>query len=210
MKIEDNDSSDSYMTSENDTELQLDSDEYLIDTILDQRSKNGITEYLIKWDGYPIQDATWEPESNLTHSQNSLVKFKRSLKNSTNHSPNTKMTCSATKQDPPNIVVPPKQNTLQNCMQVPPSNDDQSNHASEYSVKSSSSAECIGNIHSHNPKKVKQVRVGDNDNLMCIIEWCPMESGVQPTESIVSYDVIESTMPYLLTKYLKSILLEES
>jgi hypothetical protein len=205
---EGNDSSSSYMTSENDTELQLDSDEYLIDTILDQRTKNGTTEYLIKWDGYPLQEATWEPESNLIHSQNALAKFKKSLKIKMSHSPDAKMKCSATKQDLHKIVLSPKLHSPQNYIQEPLEHE-LSNSVSENSNKSCPSAECIGSIHSHIPMKVKQVVVGDNGNLICAIKWCPLENGVRPAESMVSYDVIESTMPYLLTKYLKSILLAD-
>jgi Chromo (CHRromatin Organisation MOdifier) domain len=33
--------------------------------ILDQRVRNGITEYLIQWKGYTLDDNSWEPTKNL-------------------------------------------------------------------------------------------------------------------------------------------------
>ena len=36
-----------------------------VETILKQRKRNGITEYLVKWAGYPKAAATWEPEVNI-------------------------------------------------------------------------------------------------------------------------------------------------
>ena len=30
-----------------------------------KRGKRNIQEYLVKWAGYPLEDATWEPDSNL-------------------------------------------------------------------------------------------------------------------------------------------------
>jgi len=40
-------------------------DLYEIDTILDKRKKGKGFQYFIKWRGYPIEDSTWEPASNI-------------------------------------------------------------------------------------------------------------------------------------------------
>lgn len=40
-------------------------DEYIVETILDRRLSNGSHEYLVKWQGYPKSDSTWEPLDNL-------------------------------------------------------------------------------------------------------------------------------------------------
>ena len=41
------------------------SDFYNIEKILDRRKINGKLEYKIKWDGYPMNQSTWEPMENL-------------------------------------------------------------------------------------------------------------------------------------------------
>ena len=36
--------------------------------------KNGI-QYYVLWKGYPLKEATWEPEENLEHSQETLNEY---------------------------------------------------------------------------------------------------------------------------------------
>ena len=38
---------------------------YIVSKILDKRRNGNSTEYLLKWKGYPIEEATWEPVSTL-------------------------------------------------------------------------------------------------------------------------------------------------
>ena len=42
-----------------------DEDEFQVDRILDKRTKNGKTEYLLSWKGYGPEENTWEPKANL-------------------------------------------------------------------------------------------------------------------------------------------------
>jgi ''chromo'' (CHRromatin Organisation MOdifier) domain./Integrase core domain. len=50
-------------------------EEYEVETILDKRILNGKTQYLVKWTGYPLHDATWEPANNLKNSQEKVKEF---------------------------------------------------------------------------------------------------------------------------------------
>ena len=43
----------------------FDNDIYYIERILDKRKVNGKYEYKIKWEGYPLNQSTWEPLENL-------------------------------------------------------------------------------------------------------------------------------------------------
>jgi len=52
-----------------------DHDEYEVETILDMKTVRKKRMFLIKWKGYPIYDATWEPENNLTNCHEMLEEF---------------------------------------------------------------------------------------------------------------------------------------
>ena len=50
-------------------------DEYEVESIVGVRKVSGCTEYLVKWKGWSESDNTWEPESNLSNSQDLVSSF---------------------------------------------------------------------------------------------------------------------------------------
>ncbi len=47
-------------------EIKVDNESiFAAEQILKQRVMNGKKQYLVKWVGYPIKEATWEPEENI-------------------------------------------------------------------------------------------------------------------------------------------------
>jgi hypothetical protein len=57
-------------------------EEYEVETILDKRILRNRPQYLIKWMGYPLHDATWEPLENLENAKETIKEFEsmRTLK----------------------------------------------------------------------------------------------------------------------------------
>ncbi|KAL1510844.1 hypothetical protein AB1Y20_007129 [Prymnesium parvum] len=62
-----------------DDENYLGEDVFLVESIVDRRKIDGVTEYLIKWKGWPSSDNTWEPEENVT--QELVAEFELTRKN---------------------------------------------------------------------------------------------------------------------------------
>jgi len=56
-----------------------DEEEYEVEEILDKRKHYGKIQYLIKWKGYPLSEASWEPEKNL-NCPDLIKKFNKSNK----------------------------------------------------------------------------------------------------------------------------------
>ena len=50
-------------------------EEYEVEEILKKRKKGKTIQYLVKWKGFPMDDATWEPERNLKNAQAKLKAF---------------------------------------------------------------------------------------------------------------------------------------
>jgi hypothetical protein len=50
-------------------------DEYVVEEIVKQRTRNGTQEFLIKWKGYPASESTWEPEENVTSAAEAMTRF---------------------------------------------------------------------------------------------------------------------------------------
>ena len=49
-------------------------EEYVVEKILEKRiSRLGKVQYLVKWEGYKIEESTWEPEDNFANSKD-LIK----------------------------------------------------------------------------------------------------------------------------------------
>ena len=57
-------------------ELLEGEEEWEVDEIISHRTRGQGYQYRVKWKGYPITEATWEPESNLQNSLQLLTRYK--------------------------------------------------------------------------------------------------------------------------------------
>lgn len=51
--------------------------EFSIEKILKSKKGKNETLYLVKWEGYPMKDCTWEPRSHFTNAEAALSEFER-------------------------------------------------------------------------------------------------------------------------------------
>lgn len=71
----------SALESEGETPQEIESDVFEVEKILDHRSVGYANEYLIKWKGYEIDWATWEPEANVENSHDLLKEYRGPCRN---------------------------------------------------------------------------------------------------------------------------------
>ncbi|XP_014475320.1 PREDICTED: serine-rich adhesin for platelets isoform X1 [Dinoponera quadriceps] len=64
-----------------DEDVDQSNEEYVVEKILAKRlnTKKKCAEYLIKWEGYAVEDNTWEPAENVAVCKNLLEEFERNL-----------------------------------------------------------------------------------------------------------------------------------
>jgi hypothetical protein len=53
--------------------------EWEVEEVLAQRGTGSRRQYLVKWKGWPLWEATWEKESNLENAQESLDEFREKV-----------------------------------------------------------------------------------------------------------------------------------
>jgi hypothetical protein len=56
-------------TSESNSDTPLEPDSFVVERIECMRIRNGRTEYLVKWSGWPSKDNTWEPKEHMRKCQ---------------------------------------------------------------------------------------------------------------------------------------------
>src|ERR1700733_4160135 len=54
--------------------------EWTVESILNQRQRGRQLQYLVKWQGYPIEEATWEPEAHLTNATELIQEFQERVR----------------------------------------------------------------------------------------------------------------------------------
>lgn len=53
----------------------MENDEFVVDKIVGHRVYMGKSQYLVRWEGFPSDDDTWEPIENLRHCLNLIRQF---------------------------------------------------------------------------------------------------------------------------------------
>ena len=53
----------------------IEEEEYEVESILDKKLVRTKPHYLVKWKGYPLHDATWEPAEHLKNAERKVKEF---------------------------------------------------------------------------------------------------------------------------------------
>ena len=95
---------------------ELTADEFVVDKLLKHRSRAGRREYLVKWRGYAIRSATWEPRAELSRRCSDLITdYENALPPSQRHeagrvtrdtTPNLPQPTRVTRDTTPNLPQP--------------------------------------------------------------------------------------------------------
>ena len=168
-------------TSDSDTSKES-LNQYIVERIIGKREVGKITQYCIKWEGFPIEQATWEPLEHLTRIKGLIKDYN-----------NEKM---KTKKKP--IKKQPKVEKKEKQKQVKPKCVKQKTEIPE------------GNLLNNSPYRVVSIRQNAKKELDCVVEWCKNNEGITPKKSKINFNLLQVTVPLLLHNYLKEIIAKKA
>src|ERR1700761_7238597 len=70
--------------------IEGDEPEWEVEYIKDSRIRRGKLEYLLKWEGYPQEESTWQPESYVQNSPELISEFYAKHPSAVRHPPPTR------------------------------------------------------------------------------------------------------------------------
>ena len=160
---------------------------YDVDYILDKDISRGFPLYLVKWYGYPLDQATWEPETNLINVKEMISEFEGK-------------TC--------NIM---KSNEKQSSNKKEKRKDDNSKdqievqilEPSRYSDEHKLQINYTANSNYDIPLKIKNISRQDK-TIQCEVKWKTRPNGIRPNDSKMNFKEVKEKYPMHLIDYLES------
>jgi hypothetical protein len=203
-------------------------DVYIVERIVDRKKFKGKVKYLVKWEGYPEDQNTWEPIENLNGVRDLLTIFDQEYENRQKERTLKKKNSQIFDEDSQSSE---KLIKVEDQMQIDDVSDFKANISeiieqselkqSSASSKASGESEKIGKTKKEKKLKyIPPVREGDintdiplcikgakviNDEpfeLNCLIEWIENEyDGVKPADSWVTSKDLKFTFPACLIEF---------
>jgi hypothetical protein len=153
---------------------------YNVEKILDKKKYKNVWKYKVKWEGYSIDECTWEPIENLDNCKNLVEEFEKNLKEKANKKKRNN------EAEEKNIV-------------------DEGNIIQE-NVDRIVETEFEGNLDENEPIKIENAKILDTEaiELNCYVSWYKDKNGKTPKNTWISSHIIRRKNPELLLKYYES------
>lgn len=155
----------------------LDHNEYYVEKILEKKIIKGEIKYLIKWDGWPIEDSTWEPLSNLGNIKNLIEIFEkeRAIKNS----------------KPKQRRRRRRRNMIKNI------------NNSNNNVSSELESIIIYDLKDDVPIEILSVKKG-NEGILALVRFETRSDGIEPCDKYVPTYILRELYPKVLINFYES------
>ena len=205
--------------------------EYNVEKIVDKKTNNGLVYYKVKWEGYPMSQCTWEPSSHFEKAKEFIINYEASLVSKNKKKNNSSAIClkesvsvcnesldfTSNKNESQFDHIPKEKKKILN----PNTNMDvikkmtytKTKSPSVNSVKSEKNSilisvdETITELDILSPLRIVKLSKLSKDNPNLIkyqIEWKENGSGIKPSNSELTSEVIRQKYPIILIDYLES------
>ena len=182
---------------------------YIVEKILQKKKFKGVYKYLIKWEGYPDEQNTWEPIENLIGVKDLLDEFesrflcKKRTRESGLESCNKSMfeiTQNVSETINPTNEILSHSQIIQVISPKPDSKKRKVITDDEIITK-----QIHGDLKYHRPNKIIEVKLINNNpvELNCLVEWEKVDENI-PKQTWVSSQILKKNYPEILISFYES------
>jgi hypothetical protein len=167
---------------------------YDVERILEKDENNGIPLYLVKWLGYPLKEATWEPKSNLVNVKYMIEEYDKSLKKKKNKE---SVTLKGEKREDKSKI------SKENLVISQNEKDKEKEHNNRHPIDPD-----LKNLFFPNPKIDTPLQIVDtlkiDKNVYFEISWKVRPDGIEPYNTSMTFHQVKEKYPHILLEYLES------
>lgn len=180
---------------------QLSENEYYVEKVIDKKVVDGEVRYLIKWEGWPEDESTWEPVENLDHIQNLIADFERE-----------RNLYSKPRGRPPkkgNTNNFSKEEKHEKSEKYEKHEKYEKNEKYEKSVKSNSNdkkeeIQTVTNLGINVPDTLTSVKKDLNGEIICLCRFKERPDGITPDDAYVPSKILKELYPKVLISFYES------
>lgn len=198
-------------------EEEEEEEEYEVQDILDKTVKNGKVLYYIKWKGFPLEDATWEPIDNLGNASKIIKNFE--ARNGTEAKKPTKSITGRTQKEPKEKKSTSSLLDRSKKIQKRSKESTREKKATGRKDKNEEKIKLIGDFDKDVPDKIydhgilneRNGTMTDVENktpfksLFFCIEWKKRSDGNTPINAVLPFHLIKDKFPELLLDYISNL-----
>lgn len=194
--------------------------DYQVEKILARKVEKGVIKYLLKWEGYPESESTWELAKNLDNIKQMIEKFESShptndakedlFKKKPDENLSIKdsfvqkktQRTSDTNELPKNNLRGVEPDSVINLESNKKTEITNSKKKAEVSLVSDMEAMSIeGNIEFDIPLRVIDAKISPQKQITCLIEWKPRFNKTKPSNSYVPNTALKDNFAHLLLDF---------
>ena len=176
--------------------MSKEEEECEIEEILDKKVVNGKEKYKVKWKGFSVEDATWEPIEHFRGDYATLIEeYEKSPKkpNIKNELIDEEMTFTKRKRGKKVL----KKKVVQD------EEEEEETQGRVLRKRKNNNESIEGTLGKDYPIRIVSAKRQDSlpKKLICEIEWKTRPDGIKPNNSFLTNDIIKRANPLLLVNY---------
>ena len=171
-------------------------DYYVIEAILDKKRQKGVWKYKVKWEGYPMDQCTWEPQENLLNCKELFQKFEFEWNQKKNSSK------SFTKSTAPSSIISDETETPK-MSESPVISKKENELISDQQDVEMKATEVNGDFESDIGDNIIDAKIINHKDieLNCLVRWQKRGDGTQAHDTWFSSNIVRKRDPELLLKF---------